>query len=141
MTTRLDEQREELFTLIASRFKPTVDALIRRSKTVGEYFSQLRENDMTKVQTTNAIEYMKVAQLAYDTVHEVMRQGEADGKGGWEERGYRDTIEHAERHIYTVRNGYSHDSKEHITHALTRCAMAYYLWLKEQHDEREADAE
>ncbi len=139
MTTRLDEQREELFTLIASHFKPTVDALIRKSKTIGEYFSQLRENDMTKAQTTNAIEYMKVAQLAYDTVHEVMRQGEADGKEGWEERGIESSVAHAFDHCEDF-YGAEFSNEEHLRHALTRCAMAYYLWLKEQHDERGADA-
>ena len=95
--------------------------------------------------TTNAIEYANVAKLAYDTVHEVMRQGEADGKSGWEGRGVMDAVEHAELHLEEMRTptenvirGYN--IEKDYRHALTRCAMAYYLWLKEGHDERKAGA-
>ena len=87
---------------------------------------------------TQAIEYAKVAKLAYDTVQEVMRQGEADGKDGWEKRGVCDAVDHARDHIIefndsasSVFNSGSGAEEEHARHALTRCAMAYYLWLKE----------
>ena len=77
---------------------------------------------------TQAIEYAKVAKLAYDTVQEVMRQGEADGKSGWEQRGVADSLLHAAQHISMWAITFN---KEHLRHALTRVAMAYYLWLKE----------
>ncbi len=89
---------------------------------------------------TNAVEYAKVAKLAYDTVQEVMRQGEADGKSGWEEQHIMYThLDHARDHIddFIFGSEVTHSEEGHLRHALTRCAMAYYLWVREQADERE----
>ena len=80
---------------------------------------------------TQAMIYAELGKLAYDTVHEVMRQGEADGKSGWEERGYINAIKHAECHIESYLHNVSGDKEEHFRHALTRVAMAYYLWKRE----------
>ena len=91
--------------------------------------------------STNAIEYAQVAKLAYDTVQEVMRQGEADGKSGWDTEWYTEGhLAHAGQHIIELsENGCNADTsdEEHLRHALTRIAMAYYLWLKEQRERDE----
>ena len=91
---------------------------------------------MNQDEKTNAIKYMEIAQLAYDTTHEVMRQGEADGKSGWEEQGVCSSITHAYDHlgnlVHFAEGTRNHE--EHLRYTLTRCAMAYYLWLQEQED-------
>jgi len=96
---------------------------------------------MNQDEKTNAIKYMEIAQLAYDTAHEIMRQGEADGKAGWETLGYVECLRRARAHIANALLSPQRFTSEEIRQTVCYVAMAYYLWLQEQEDEQQENAE
>ena len=75
--------------------------------------------------------YREVAQMAYDTIMEVMEKGESDGKTGWLEDSADYHSIHAKEHIQKSRAEVKHighgEQKKHNTHAVTRCAMKNYI--------------
>lgn len=118
--------RQEFFpdiTLYDLGYKESIDERDVHWLTNEEYMTN-KTNDKTQ-----AMIYTEVARLAMDTVHEVMRAGEADNKSGWEECGIHSSLAHAENHLECWE--YNQTPEEHLRHALTRCAMAYYLWKRE----------
>ena len=89
--------------------------------------------------TTNSQEYTKVAKLAYDTIQEVMRQGEADGKSGWEDGAMAmyDNFSKAQENLagwYTGSAIFSDDNSKFLEDGLTYIAMTYYLYKKRQRE-------
>lgn len=64
----------------------------------------------------------------YETVNviqQVMEQGEADGKRGWEEKNAETHIDHAVDHLMVVLGGDEDgDGEDHLAHAFTRIMMA-----------------
>lgn len=71
-------------------------------------------------------DYIKLAQIAYDTVLRTMREGEkTHPDNDWQDVDKIDHLCHANHHIIDyIANDKSAD---HIAHALTRCAMIKYL--------------
>ncbi len=83
------------------------------------------QNWRKKEMTTDIL---TVAELAHDTVLEVMTKGQRDGKRGWEKRSRYSHLGRASTHIESGMNEFNHEKRdEHYTHALTRIAMAMFL--------------
>lgn len=74
-------------------------------------------------------DYVKLAQIAYDTVLRTMQEGEKDhGKDEWKKLPVAAHLDHADTHIQFQKIDYAlRDKEDHIAHALTRCAMIKYL--------------
>jgi len=69
--------------------------------------------------------YGDVADEARDVVMNVLLQGDVKGKSGWEAKGGAFHAYRALRHIGLFFIG--DKEEDHLKHALTRLAMAYYL--------------
>jgi len=76
-------------------------------------------------------DYIKLAQIAYDTVLQTMLEGEKKhGTGGWKNKSLAYHKFHISEHADYALCG---DTKEdHIAHAMTRCAMIKYLEVESQ---------
>jgi hypothetical protein len=76
-------------------------------------------------------DYIKLAQIAYDTVLQTMIEGEkVHGADGWKDETILCNVEHAKIHItdYLAMLLFGRKLKEDdIAHAMTRCAMIKYL--------------
>lgn len=71
-------------------------------------------------------DYIKLAQIAYDTVLQTMIEGEKEhGTDGWKKQKIPVHGTHAIDHIYFHSTG--RNEEDHIAHCLTRCAMIKYL--------------
>ncbi len=70
--------------------------------------------------------YIKLAQIAYDTVLQTMIEGEKEhGANGWKDMPVYEHGLHAT--VHTIGYGAGDKSEDHIAHAMTRCAMIKYL--------------
>ena len=79
-------------------------------------------------------DYLKLAQIAFDTVLQTMVEGEKEHEpDNWKEQCITCHMRHAEDHIEHAILGYSDEN--HIAHALTRCAMIKYLEENKQRKE------
>jgi hypothetical protein len=76
-------------------------------------------------------DYLKLAQIAYDTVLRTMIEGEKEHqKNEWQEVPVKDHVNHIREHgddcyidlIYEQKS-----AEDHIAHAMTRCAMIKFL--------------
>ncbi|MFA5307796.1 MAG: hypothetical protein WC365_10165 [Candidatus Babeliales bacterium] len=73
-------------------------------------------------------DYIKLAQIAYDTVLQTMIEGETTHPANeWQDISTADHAEHIKMHIGKHRRDKTED---HIAHALTRLAMIKYLESK-----------
>ena len=71
-------------------------------------------------------DYVKLAQIAYDTVLQTMIEGEKEhGANGWKDMPVYEHGLHAT--VHTIGYGAGDKSEDHIAHAMTRCAMIKYL--------------
>ena len=71
-------------------------------------------------------DYLKLAQIAYDTVLKTMVEGEKEhGADGWKDKQTGEHFKHADNHLFLYLKGDA--SEDHIAHAMTRCAMIKYL--------------
>jgi hypothetical protein len=72
-------------------------------------------------------DYIKLAQLAYDTVLQTMLEGEKEhGVDGWKDK----DLEYHKAHVLNHADSIYFNEKpveDHIAHALTRCAIIKYL--------------
>lgn len=72
-------------------------------------------------------DYIKLAQIAYDTVLRTMIEGEQKhGTDGWKSKSVIYHKTHALQHAELAYTGYNND-EDHTAHAMTRCAMIKYL--------------
>jgi len=84
--------------------------------------------DLCKINPT----YTKLAQIAYNTVLQTMKEGEqTHSPDEWQDVSIGDHIGHAFDHIEKYSLGIS-TPEDHIAHALTRLAMIKYLEAEKQ---------
>ena len=89
---------------------------------------------MNQADKTQSMKYAEVARLASDTVREVMRQGEADGKSGWEDEADSFHVMRGTKHVINTQSAITTPDEviEDFRHAITRITIAYYQWLQQQ---------
>jgi hypothetical protein len=84
-------------------------------------------------------DYLKLAQIAYDTVLQTMLEGEKEhGADSWKNVNIDAHIEHALGHLEDYINKASFGiitPEDHIAHTMTRCAMIKYLEENKQREE------
>jgi len=78
------------------------------------------------VDTSINPDYIKLAQIAYDTILQTMMEGEkVHGADEWKKLSIYEHGIHAAQHIMDHSMGYT--AEDHIAHAMTRCAMIKML--------------
>jgi hypothetical protein len=78
-------------------------------------------------------DYLKLAQIAYDTVLQTLIDGEKEhGVDEWKSKEIAEHYEHAVEHLCNIGECGCNNPMEELAHCLTRCAMIKYLEAEKQ---------